>query len=60
MEMVRAEIKDAELIYELVCNTVRTVYPKYYPVEAVDFFCRHHSKNLYFLCAFNLQRDCFV
>lgn|GEM_PF-69115 len=45
VEFVKAEIKDTELIYEMVCDTIRTVYPKFYPVQVVDFFCRHHSKE---------------
>lgn len=43
MEYIKATKKDAEKIYDLVQATIRTVYPKYYPKEVVDFFCEHHS-----------------
>lgn len=26
-------------------TAIKTVYPKYYPKEVVDFFCKHHSKE---------------
>ena len=29
----------------MVQHTIKTVYPKYYPVEVVNFFCEHHSKE---------------
>lgn len=50
MEYIRATIEDTEQIYELVQNTIKTVYPKYYPKEVVDFFCEHHSLD-------NIQKD---
>lgn len=31
------------LVFELVQKTVKTIYPKYYPTEVVDFFCEHHN-----------------
>lgn len=34
-----------EAIYNLLHTTIETVYPKYYPREVVDFFCKHHSKE---------------
>lgn len=43
MEYIKATEKDAEKIVELVQNTIRTIYPKYYPGEVVDFFCNLHS-----------------
>lgn len=43
MEYIRATEKEAGQIFELVQNTIVTVYPKYYPKEVVDFFCEHHS-----------------
>ncbi len=40
-------VKGIEKVYELVQDTIRNVYPKYYPKEVVDFFCEHHSlKNV--------------
>ncbi len=38
-----ATVEDAELIYTLVQDTIKSIYPKYYPVEVVDFFCVLHS-----------------
>ncbi len=32
-------------IYNVLHTSIKTVYPKYYPKEVVDFFCRHHSKE---------------
>ncbi len=32
-------------IYNVLHTAIKTIYPKYYPKEVVDFFCRHHSKE---------------
>lgn len=32
-------------IYALVQESIRTVYPKYYPKEIVDFFCGLHNMD---------------
>lgn len=45
MEYIQAAQEHAEEIYRLVQKTITTVYPKYYPREVVDFFCRLHSKE---------------
>ena len=45
MEYIKATEKDTEQIVELVQNTIRTIYPKYYPKEVVDFFCKLHCKE---------------
>lgn len=45
MEYIRAKKEDAQQIYLLVQNTIKTVYPKYYPNEVVDFFCALHSRE---------------
>ena len=37
-------------IFDIVQETVRTIYPKYYPKEVVVFFCRLHSVE-------NIRRD---
>lgn len=62
MEYIRAEKEHAEEIYRLVQKTITTVYPKYYPQEVVEFFCRLHSKEniLTDICGGNvgiLRRD---
>lgn len=43
MEYIKADPKDTEQIAALVQETIRTIYPKYYPKEVVDFFCGLHS-----------------
>ena len=43
MEYIKATSNQAKSIYELVQNTIKTIYPRYYPQEVVDFFCNHHN-----------------
>lgn len=38
-----AKIEDLQNVYNVVQQTIRTIYPKYYPAEVVDFFSEHHS-----------------
>lgn len=45
MEYIKAKKEDAEKIFDLVQGTIRTVYPKYYHAEVVDFFCSLHQKE---------------
>lgn len=45
MEYITADADMAEAIYNVLHTTIRTVYPKYYPREVADFFCRHHSRE---------------
>ena len=40
-----AKIEDLQNVYDVVQYTIKTIYPKYYPAEVVDFFCKHHSKS---------------
>lgn len=40
-----AKTDDLQTIYNVVQHTIKTVYPKYYLVEVVNFFCEHHSKE---------------
>lgn len=44
MEYRLAKCEDAKYIHELVQDTVRKVYPKYYLPEIVDMFCEFHSE----------------
>ena len=30
----------------MVQNTIKTIYPKYYPAEVLDFFSEHHSMEV--------------
>lgn len=45
MEYLKATEKDVEQIVLLVQDTIRIIYPKYYPKEVVDFFCALHCKE---------------
>lgn len=45
MEYIKATLRDADAVYQLVQHTIQTVYPKYYPQEVVTFFCQLHSKE---------------
>lgn len=33
-----------EAVFHVLHTAITTVYPRYYPGEVVDFFCRHHSR----------------
>ena len=37
-------LENLQRVYDVVQHTIKTVYPKYYPMEVVDFFCELHSK----------------
>ncbi|WP_297566818.1 GNAT family N-acetyltransferase [uncultured Faecalibaculum sp.] len=43
MEIRKADMDMADEIRRVLQITIQTVYPRYYPKEVVDFFCRHHS-----------------
>ena len=43
LEYRKAKTENAGEIYGLVQATIKAVYPRYYPKEVVDFFCRHHN-----------------
>lgn len=45
MEYRTATADMADDIHHILHTTIRTVYPKYYPQEAADFFCHHHSRE---------------
>ncbi len=45
MELKLAKSQDTEQIYELVQETIRTIYPRYYLAEIVDMFCEFHSRE---------------
>jgi len=48
MKYVKATDKDLEQIVILVQETIKTIYPKYYPKEVVDFFRELHcQENIY-------------
>ncbi|MBP5185596.1 MAG: GNAT family N-acetyltransferase [Clostridiales bacterium] len=43
--IIIANPSDADIVSEITQTTIRTVYPKYYPAGAVEFFCAHHSMD---------------
>ena len=45
MKYITASSNMADAIYNVLHTTIRTIYPRYYPKEVVEFFCRHHSKE---------------
>lgn len=45
MEYVTAASDMVNAIHNVLHTAIRTIYPKYYPREVVDFFCQHHSKE---------------
>lgn len=45
MRQIEAAPQDCNEIYNLVQETIRTIYPKYYPMEVVDFFSDLHSPD---------------
>ena len=40
-----AVLTESDKITELVRETIKAVYPKYYPAGAVDFFLAHHKSE---------------
>ena len=50
MEYIKATEEDLEQITALVQETIKTIYPKYYPKEVADFFCQLH-------CLENIKKD---
>ncbi len=45
MQYIQAVKEHTASVFELVQETIRSVYPKYYPGEVVDFFCSLHSRE---------------
>lgn len=45
MEYRLAKYEDAKYIYEIVQDTVKKIYPKYYLPEIVDMFCEFHNEE---------------
>lgn len=41
--LITANLNQTDEIYNLVQETIKTVYPKYYASGVVNFFCQHHS-----------------
>lgn len=45
MEYIKATKENLDFVFEIVQNTVKTIYPKYYPKEVVKFFCELHNRE---------------
>lgn len=45
LKYIQATEDFTKQVFELVQNTIKTVYPKYYPKEVVDFFRMLHSEE---------------
>lgn len=45
MEYRKATEKNIDDVFNIVQTTVRCIYPKYYPKEVVDFFCKLHNRE---------------
>lgn len=45
MNYAKAREEDLEPIYQLVQQSIRTVYPQYYPQAIVDFFSNLHTQD---------------
>ena len=45
MKYELATIKELRAVYDIVQHTIKTVYPKFYPAEVVNFFCNLHSMD---------------
>ncbi|PJJ27578.1 GNAT family N-acetyltransferase [Lacrimispora celerecrescens] len=45
MNIRQAEIKDLETVKSITNSTIYTIYPRYYPSGAVDFFLSHHNED---------------
>lgn len=45
MNYLKANLDDVETVYNIVRASIKSVYPKYYPEEAVIFFLEHCSRE---------------
>lgn len=45
MEYIMAIPDMADDIHNVLHTAIQTIYPKYYPKEVTDFFCRHHNRE---------------
>ena len=50
MKYIKADEQLNSEIYNLVQQTIKEIYPKYYPKDVVDFFCELHSLD-------NIRKD---
>ena len=50
MAIRKAVINDFEIVKNITQTTIKSVYPKYYPEGAVNYFLTHHCDN-------NIRKD---
>ena len=50
MKYIAAQIEDLDMVFDIVQNTIKAVYPRCYPSEVVRFCCQLHSKE-------NIKKD---
>ncbi len=50
MSIVRANACDFEAVKHITVQTIKSIYPHYYPVGAVNFFLNHHNDT-------NIEKD---
>ena len=43
MEIVTAKKEDLEIVRKITRSIIKSIYPRYYPAGAVEFFLTHHS-----------------
>lgn len=55
MRLCPAKMNDADAIHAITQQTIRTIYPHYYPEGAVDFFLQHHNPKA---IARDIQNGC--
>ena len=47
MGIIKASTSDLEIVKHITAETIKSIYPYYYPCGAVDFFLSHHNdKNI--------------
>lgn len=50
MKFSEAKIEDLQIVQNIVWETIKYIYPNYYPEEVVEFFTNHHSTE-------NIKKD---
>lgn len=50
MEYILAQKNDLKIVFDIVQQTIKSIYPRYYPQEVVKFFCELHNLE-------NIEKD---
>ena len=45
MEIFTVKKEDLEIVRKITRSTIKSIYPRYYPAGAVEFFLAHHSEE---------------